>query len=356
MDFYTPVCILSLAYAQEARMYALFEMWMAMSVFYFLRLYRGGNGVRGFSIACIGMALTQYLGIVPVVLELAFLVFGARTLTRVQRFQLGGLLLILIGIQGQIYTAFFKWDGLQWQTMKTAAEPLALWPREVLYDLGNRSLICCAVLSLVTLLGIAEIFTEPRQEKGAKLSLLALVVAPLLIVWAASLISGRALLLPRYLIFLAPPFCVFLGLIRFDHKNVASLFAGLFLVGSMAGLHNYYSQRKEPWRDVAAMIQRYPGSVVYTTRTVALRTPYFTRIGVPVKRLTLGDTGDLAELTADVAQGKKVWILENFWGGYPYMTELKRVFSGMKFDVSEMSIRDENSPPVFVMEVEVHKS
>lgn len=38
------------------------------------------------------------------------------------------------------------------------------------------------------------------------------------------------------------------------------------------------------------------------------------------------------------------------------MTELKRVFSGMKFDVSEISIRDENSPPVFVMEVEVHKS
>lgn len=139
---------------------------------------------------------------------------------------------------------------------------------------------------------------------------------------------------------------------RFDHRWVASLLAGLFLVGGISGLKRYYSQRKEPWREVATLIERYPGSIVYTTRAIGLRTPYFTSRGIDVKRLNFADAGGLAQLTADVAGGHKVWILENFWGGYRYLPELKRTLSGMKLNVSELTIRDEDSPPVLVMEVE----
>jgi hypothetical protein len=345
-------CVLSLAYAQEARMYAFFEMWMAISVYYFLRLYAGRGGLWLYSLACIGMALTQYLGILPVMLELAFLIFGARTLTRPQRLLLAGMFLILFGVQGQIYSTFFKWDGLSWQTMKSLAEPFALWPKDVLYELGNNSLISGAVLAIATVIGAWDLVSEPKLEQQSKLGLLALVILPILVLWATSVASGRVLLIPRYLIFIVPPFCVFLGATRFRPKSMAALLAGIFVIGSVVGLQRYFSQLKEPWRDVAAIIQRYPHSVVYTTRTLALRTPYFSRMGVDVKRLVLGDSGDLAELTADVARGEKVWILENFWGGYPYMTELKRVFSGMKFSVSELSVRDEDSPPIFVLEVE----
>jgi hypothetical protein len=298
------------------------------------------------------MALTHYLAVVPISIELGFLLFSSRKITKYQKWGLALSFAALVIAQGWIYAHFFKWDGLQWQLIKSSAEPSIFWPKDLLLALGNRSLIASAVIGGIWIMGLIRLLNAPEGERGAQLSLVALILGPVIVFSAASLLSARALLLPRYFIFLVPPLCIFLGTVRVRHKNLAALLAGLFLVGSAAGVRDYYFLRKEPWRDAAAIVQKYPNSIVYTTRTLALRTPYFNRIGVEVRPLRAGSSTGITEIASAVAEGKKVWILENFWGGYSYMPELKQTLNSLNLQISELSLTDENSSPVFVMLVE----
>lgn len=345
--------LFSATYAQETRMYAMFEFTMALHLLFFLRVFRKGES-RGLYVASgVLMACTHYLALVPLAIEA--MLFARRWRKAALVFAMAA------AVELGFYLNFFKWEGLAWQHLKFAVEPASRWPIEPVVELMDHSwLYALGVLVLACLV----VWRRPgrtgdRSDAAERRALLVLLVAPFAFLLGFGFVTEKAVFLARYFIYLSPVAATLVGTALVDlwraprlPRAIKLLPAALLLGGALLALPRLYRPYKEPWRKVAEVIAKYPNALVLTTRTVAIATPYFERADVEVEKWDPSSSEGMARLYSQVARRKRVWIVENYWGGRHYLPLLTEQLKDLRYNVSELSMRTDDSPPVLVLLVE----
>lgn len=305
---------LSITYARETRMYAMFEFFSALNLLFFLRLEHKEDRLHGYFFSSFFMALSHYLAVVTLSVQAIYFLAARHVNRRVATLCFAGVTLVLVAF----YFNFFKWDSLKWQEMKFSLEPASRWPTGLLLTLANYSWFCAAAIFLVV--SLAVLLKRNEKINRQRLRLAMLIIVPLIGVFAISALVQRSASLPRYWIYLLPPLLTLVGLSFVDvletvwSKAALFLFAVVLLSTALA-MPKIYANKKEPWKSVVEMIQNYPNSLILTTRSLALKTPYFDSAGIDVQQWDPNKKEDLERLEDEVAVRKRVWIVENYYGG-----------------------------------------
>ncbi|MEQ1878005.1 MAG: hypothetical protein ABL958_15285, partial [Bdellovibrionia bacterium] len=170
---------------------------------------------------------------------------------------------------------------------------------------------------------------------------------PLMLLTGAGLVLGRATLLPRYLIFLTPVFIALTGLALTEILNgsARSKYAGagvlaIFLSGTIGSFDSIYADTKASWRDAAAVISRFPGSLVLTTKTGAIESPYFKNSHIPLRRWS---TKEPEEILHQASLNDYVWIVDTYWNMKEIWSSLEPLLDGkvqVKNDVLKRGDRE----------------
>jgi hypothetical protein len=175
-----------------------------------------------------------------------------------------------------------------------------------------------------------------RIQPEAQL-LLGFTALTLLLGTAATWVTQRGLLIPRYYIFLNPVFIILtVSLWQSLRSWLRYALILVSLVFSLGWLPKAYFPVKAPWNRLAQTVLENQGEIVFTTRTLTIATPYFNNARIKVEKLDLTDEG-LRSLVELVHQGRKIWIVENYWGQMNYFSKLtsKLTELGIKFDYQE---------------------
>lgn len=339
---------LSITYGQETRMYAMFEFFAALNLFAWIETIQGRARNTLFVVSAVLMMLTHYLAAIPLAVEG---VVAAWIFRKQMKFS---SLVIKTGVGGFIFVsascaALFSWKHLYWQNLKFQMEPDARWPIEFLNFLANKSDVAAIALVIAVTWTLVRLFRS-KQEQNL-VPLLVIFFAPVLLLTASGFIFQRATLLPRYLIFLTPVFAVIVGYVwneNFKTRNVLGTFLFLFFfVGTAVELHSVYDNIKAPWRTAANVISKFPGSIVLTTRSAAVQTPYFENRNVPLKRW---DSTKLDVPLIEASSYDYVWIVDTYWSMKEYLPHLLKFING-KVQWTDEIIKDGNQEPLYVLQI-----
>lgn len=345
-------CILpvSIVYGQETRMYALFELLSIIQVTAFLDLCdhpARQRAIRRFSWVTLPLLATHYLAFLLLAIELGILLlrFGTRSYRK--------LLLGIAALAGGIAIYFsltFESRFLLWQNLKYAYEPESRSPFPVLKSLLLGSPYA-APLIFGLLLPSVRTFRNKRHSRS--LDLAAIFAGAILVAWVGSLIFHKSIFLDRYFVFLIPVVLIFIvesihEMNRFGDKKWLLVLP--FLVLTAVNTPSAFQVRKAPWRQFARMTEGDHSSIVLTTRSLALRYPYFQNRNTDVESLlnTASPPDRIAEL---LKSHETVWIVENFFGGIAYMGDLKDELIRRGFKVSDQTLQDEESEPLLIMKI-----
>lgn len=364
--FLHALSILSFLYARETRMYAMFEFFTALNLIYFLRLVKGESPLGGYAFSSILMAASHYLAVVPLAVQAGALVFkraragsGVRTLLTLG--VLGVALLVLV----VSYANFFKWGALGWQNYKFELEPESRWPWGVIACLFNFSWLYAAGTLSALAIAVRFDWVEKPAANAERLLLAIMIIVPLMVMFTAGALAERSVALTRYWIYLVPPMITLLGGAmarvaeealaraggqrRLAASGLAMLFC-LVLGGTIESSADAYLNKKEPWKAAANMISYYPNSLVLTSRTLAIRTPYFEKHGIEVMSWNPRTPESEALLAKEIAARKHVWVVENYYGGY-YLPDLAKSARD-RYKVTDLTVNVGESAPVRVLLLE----
>lgn len=342
--------MLSILMARETRMYSMFEFAAALNFLYFLRLLKDRPAVRGFAASSALMAFTHYLAIVPLGIQAAVIAIKKRAVRTYVLAALGIGSVILAGS----YLNFFKWESLSWQQFKYDIEPESRWPIGVLTALFNESwLFGLSALAALGTAFLAHHRSADREKRGELLLCLGLVAAPIVILFAFGALASRSVALPRYWVFVIPPLTAAIAAALMDLLPKKALVAGLFggaLLGMVLNAPAVYKNKKEPWKSVAEMISYYPNSLVLTSRTAAIQTPYFEKTNTLVRHWNPRAADGMEMLKKEIRERGRVWIVENYYGGYylPMLTKELRA----TYKLTDVSVAVDQSAPIQVVLVE----
>jgi|GEM_PF-3446682 len=338
---------LTFIYAREARMYALFEFFATLQLWMFWEYYQDAKKWRGFLITSILISITHYFSGPLLLVESALLLAWKRNFKSRNTFWIvgfcGGLMLLFFIHQ-------FSWSHLEWQKLKFDAEPESRWPLQSLLLLGWGSWVGALATFFIAVL----VFKKNELLKICSALCLSIFFMCLVFAWA----TGRAIFLPRYFIFLTPEVIVLTGLGLFElpfhtKKRGPALIAGLLLIGGIAlHLPLLYKNSKTPWRKAAKIIELTPNSVVYTTRTLAIRSPYFESKNIPVMRIFPEEKG-LKQIIHSLDEGKQVWVLENYFGAQAYFSSLRTQLSNRLYEIEDFTLMDDGSDPALLLHVQI---
>jgi mannosyltransferase len=197
---------LSVNLAREARAYGLFEFLVSVQLALFFGFLGFGKrrsyGYLFVSLLSVGV---HWLGILPFLMQMFWLSFSSDSpAAKARGLQLAGVagIVLAAGILTHI-----RWDVLQWQLLKFRVEPLSRWPFMVTNDLVAGSGL--SVLGAMTIVSLA--LKENRSPKYLR-TLAILLVTIIFFATATGWLAERAILIPRYFVFLIPPTVLLLGL------------------------------------------------------------------------------------------------------------------------------------------------
>ncbi len=340
----------SIQFAQETRMYALFEMLVSLNLYYFMLSYYQNKSWRPFAVTAFFLSLTHYLAIVPVGIGVALL-FSEKKEIKWDRYKLlvfGFMTCLSLFVS---YLNFFKWSYLDWQYLKYVVDPMSRWPSDIGLLLSNNAWWALGVLLLLTFVRFFWI-KDTLNKKYYRLPLY-FVLLPIGIFLLQSLLFQRAVFLPRYFIYIVPVFSLSVGLLMWDiylRSKRAFLFSGVtFLLCYLVYFPEVYQIKKAPWRRLAEIVRDKAPTHILTTRTVAIGTPYFERIGVGVEAWDPSTSDGLARLGQLVGKHGKIWIIESFWAGRNYLPPLGQRLRILDYEVSEVSLKTDHSRPILAM-------
>ena len=312
---------LSFELARETRAYALFELMVSIQLGLFLGFL--GYGVRRgwlyLGVSAVTIAV-HWLGFLPFLLQQGWVARTSRSDgIRLKALRLVGLgaVLLAIGLSTHV-----RWDFLRWQLLKFNVEPMSRWPLQV----SNELLAGTGISVLAAALFIPlSLWRRPSSEASVEKKLLNglgwIVLLTLFGATSAGWLMERAILVPRYYVFLVPVVALLVGLsiqsalerrggIRWSAVGfLVVLCLSIFLSGPAR-----YEQKSAPWRDLARLVSSYPQSAVVTTKTSAIQYPYFSDQKVPVRRWN-GEVFQFEQLERDRAAYATVWVLESAWSG-----------------------------------------
>lgn len=339
---------LSITYAQETRMYAMFEFFSALSSYSFYQFYKNKKNGFLYAISTSLMCITHYLAVIPLVIQSMWVLSVFKKEQKTWRWGVIGIGLGGVSILIS-YWVFFSWPHLDWQRLKFEMEPVTRWPGEVLWSLLHGSWF--SIIGYIILL-FSFLTTYNTKENRDAWFFFSFIILPILIFQSIVFSLKRSVFLPRYFIYIVPFLLPWIYLnVRYlaqRKKTLAVLVGVLIVIGTISGLSKVYLQTKAPWREVAQFIGQYTNSVVLTTRTNAIRTPYFERINADVEKWQPNEEG-LRRILQHLDQGKSVWLIENYWGGLTYLNQLKANLEEMGIHSEEKIHKIENSEPLLTL-------
>jgi hypothetical protein len=353
---------LSIQYAQETRMYAMVECFTSVNLIFFYRLWSTGRKAKQYALSLPIWALSHYLVIVPMALEVGWLSTTGLIKKNTRRI-IALSVSITTGILLFCYEMFFSWPHLEWQNLKFQADPNSQGPTDVLIALLNNSKT--AAIGFLTILAayVFMVVTEKGKHKD-KTMLFSFMVLPVLFFTAIALKTERAIFLPRYFIYVLPFFISWSGLVVSDllkgkpaQKVVAALCVLLILLGSSSYLWtSYWDQSKKrhvraKWQAAANYIFMQPNNIVFTTRTIAIQSPYFEDRKIPVQKWQPDPSG-LRLVAEEARAGKHVWVIDNYWGSISYIDILLQKLTADKdLDVERKDFTDDNAEPLILVHI-----
>jgi hypothetical protein len=206
----------------------------------------------------------------------------------------------------------------------------------------------------VGLLGLVWHYKK-ATEPGQRLPLFFCI--HLLIVFTSmvflELLLERSLFLNRYFIFATPLFAVASASLIDFHWRVGSRWVAfaifcLILSGSLGKLGEVYAPSRPPWREVALEIGKSKDPVVFTTRTLSLRSPYFSSQNISVLSWP---SLDMVKIKRTLEKGQTVWFVENYWGQVTYWDELKAAVQteGLALEQNVFNLIEKD--PIYVLKI-----
>jgi 4-amino-4-deoxy-L-arabinose transferase-like glycosyltransferase len=307
--------VLSIQYAQETRMYSLFELGTAANFYYLIRCMKmpSRRDLWGYGLTGLLLSLTHYLAVVPLALGGCSLLFqrsskegSSRLKPRVGLWVVGGLALLVI-----FYLLRFKWHFINWQVNKYHLEPDARWPLKPILSLAGGSAWTAGALGTLLLAG-----AKGARDRVQSAWLAAMVCAPIVLVTVVGLLGERALSLPRYYVYLTPYLAAWAGLSLCDlsaelSRRAALAFVSVFLVlWGIGGLGTAYEPRKEDWRSAARRVASTPRSVVYSYNFPGASFPYFKSFNLETHPWLYWSAAEPTALLGTVRARGAVWFVE----------------------------------------------
>ena len=347
----------SVYYAQETRMYALFEMFTTLNMIFFYQVWNREHKKIKYGVSLFLLSLTHYLSVVPIVAQVGFFALKEKKAKdSIKPILIIGLTLATTLVS---YLKFFSLKHLNWQIVKFEIEPRSHWPTDILWSLFNESWI-----SLIGFIILISFFIWNLRKANLKTLLKGsgffapFVILPIVAFTAATLVLNRSMLLPRYLIFTLPYMVSWTGLtlaltvarphIKIFEKRLLYLSFLMITTGGFIGLKENYLPHKAPWREVAATIGQYTESTVFTTRTESIKTPYFERLGINVEKLE--NRSQMTEKVKEaLAHFRNVWVIETYLAGITYFSTIKSEFEKAGLSTKEFTVKNDYSEPIFVM-------
>ncbi|MBK9294006.1 MAG: glycosyltransferase family 39 protein [Oligoflexia bacterium] len=335
---------MSIIYAQETRMYALFELASIVNLYFFYQTFIAKkDGYRNYIFSSILLALTHY-GAALIFIYQGFYLYFINKTKNIKPF-LGAFFALTVGFFS--YLVIFNWPSLDWQKFKYIQEVTAQSPMQAILYLSNFSYINLAIFIFTLLMAYRLSKLRQNQVFNLLLGFITFSITTLLI---ASHITQRALMLPRYLIFINPAFILLFCycLLKINKKWLPSIFAALFISTSLYHLPKAYYETKAPWRDLMQKISEHPGSIVLTTRTLAIRTPYLERYKIKVEKFNPFMELDFKDY---FSLYKYLWVVENYWGGSNYIESLKERLKKSRYNIEVFEFKTKYSEPLTAIRV-----
>lgn len=286
--------------AREARMFSMTEFLVLLSLVFYCE---STPRTIGWLMTGVLMACSHYFGTL-VFLGQVILYVGRLNWPKKLRFFCGFLIFGLA-----LFAAFVlvDWDFLRWQQQSFAAGFSYSRSLSVIFSSG---LILAVVLSISSL---RKMFVS-TQVKLIVIGIFMFCVVGLV----STLVFKKNILFERYF-FLIPLFSSLL-LLQFANAINMHWLALIFVV--QASLFNWvYQDANAPWKQVAFFLQQQKASVVYTSLTLALQTPYFSNSGIQVRSVN--------DMQDDVDLGSEIWFIESYHTGLVNFSAMKDKFGQM---------------------------
>jgi 4-amino-4-deoxy-L-arabinose transferase-like glycosyltransferase len=337
---------LSVAYAQETRMYAQFEFFAAINMICFFDLREKRRGSGAYLASVVLLALSHYLAVIPIALQTALLIKGKSKSTALKA---GAASLLVVAAS---YFISFSWAHLEWQRLKFMVEPQAGHVQEVVLDLLYGS--WPALIGIVGLIAY-WIWKEKRQREA--LTGIRILAGTLLLLMVCAFLFQRSVFHARYYIFLVPYVVISLAVIaeRLTQPKARSRWAAtaaLLVIAAFSAdsiVQGDFRAAKAPWRTLAKQVAKDPASMVFTTRTLAIRSPYFERENIPVEFISSpGQAGEMAELAA---LGATVWIVDAYWASITYVPGLVDALKAKGLEAEEFVFKTGKSDVIVAVRV-----
>lgn len=344
-------------FAQETRMYSLFELTATLQMICFWENFQNNKKARlWLPITTVLLCYTHYAALAILIVQSAYYFTQRKPSLNDYWWVFAGLGSLCIYLS---YSQNFSWYHLEWQKLKFSFEWQARFPHEAMKWVAGGSWPMLAAFLFCVGLQIPQIkgrdsFKLTHDQQLLRFGL-TMIASCFFLITAFAWASQRSLFLNRYFIFLIP--YALLATVLFwkiwpkELKRFSMPFIALTLISSLWVLSQQYTVTKAPWRQVSEKIRaENPDTVIYTTRTLAIRAPYFETYQIPVKRLET-KLGLDSQLKEDLDRYSTVWILENFFGGLTYLDQLQLTLQAEGYESKKEAISVDSSEPIFVLKI-----
>lgn len=337
---------LSILHAQLVRPYALFELTSSIQFFYYLSYLQDKTKLKNLLYASLLVALSSYLAGLMFVFEYIFqqrkknitLILGANA-----------LLVVAIIFSRELV----NWHYLDWQLIKYNLESLAFLPIELIKAYNYYSLVSGLGLTILFIQFVRSLSTEQINQFYKTTTITLSFIISFI---TFSLITKRAIFSERYFIFLAPVFFYFIAVLinkQFEDKRKKWLSISaisLIVIGSFFGIQRKIPDSHPHWKEAAMTISLFPSSIVLTTSTLALNTPYFKYRNISVETMNSEEAlGNQIYLLLETFQN--VWVVDTYWNKLIHFPNLNTIAAKAELNITDYSIFDEKSDAVVALRI-----
>lgn len=325
---------LSIEYAQQARPYALFEFACTVQFTFYLRFLKNQTSKKHLLIASLFSALSSYLSALLFLFEWAFIPKKNKSILTIV---LVNFLLVVLIIASK---DFVDWRYLNWQVVKFNLEELAFLPVDIVKAFAFNSILAGVALTSVIVVALYRCDSEKLKSISGPIII---GLSFLMALIGFSLAARRAIFLARYFIFLSPILFYFLTSIL-DQARTSSVkikvlhwgCAVLILAGAGLSIKQKLPLKHSDWRGIALVASGYPSSAVITTSNLALQTPYFDAIKIPV--IGIDDPAQVLQQVSKLLElYENVWIVDTYWSYIMYLPSQLPAFKTVNLKVDDFT-------------------
>lgn len=344
---------ISIQYAQEVRMYSLFELLSAINLITFYGQYQKSKLSWQWVLTLFLLASTHYFSFVLILFQILILFFKNRGSEKKPPLLPIALSLFLFISFYLAFTepiiSFLDWQKIRY-SIHSPLQDLWLFLNEIFF--GHFTIFIVLIL----------VFLRVRNQLGLLKKFLDLIlvfiISAILFGMITTFLLSQTLIISRYFIFLTP-YILFLSAILLKtlltqsapQRIAAFSILALLLLANSYQLSKVYQNTKAPWREVAQYISHIPNSVVLNTRSQSIQSPYFENRNIEVEKWIPDQLGIVHLETLLQEKHLNVFIIENFWGGFTYWEELKSYLLQQHYIINENNFSIGESEPLILIQI-----